>query len=1064
MSPLDEQLTEQFHEWERRGRGWQVFATPVAPEPPFRPFFAHCLPPRAPVDDGRRPTFLSSLVQRVSRTLSTEPEKPPIIPELEEEPEPESLACGPTVEIHTSLPAESNIHKEAFEHFFSDLSLCREPVGFELLGVAGRVSVQFVAGPCDAPLVRRQLQAHFPEATFQISESVLRGAWESCEGYETLVFEFGLGREFMLALATGKSDPYIGIVGALAELGANELGLFQVLFQAAHHPWAESITRSVTHADGSAFFINVPDLPGAAKEKTRSPLYAAVVRIAVRSEREERTLQIACDLASALRVFAAPNGNDLIPLSNEDYPIEEHIEDVVARQSRRSGMLLNSEELTGFVHLPSSAVRSRVFERETGKTKAAPAIARQASGVLLGDNVHIGQSIPVRLTPEQRVRHMHIIGASGTGKSTLLFNLIRQDIEAGEGLAVLDPHGDLVDRILGIIPENRIGDVVLVDPSDEEFSVGFNILSAHSDLEKNLLASDLVSVFQRLSTSWGDQMGSVLNNAILAFLESSRPATLADLRRFLIEPAFRAKFLETVRDPDLVYYWQKGFPQLSGTKSIGSVLTRLETFLAPKPIRYMVSQTENRLDFGAMMDTGKIFLAKLSQGLLGKENSYLLGTLLVSKFQQLAMARQAQQIAARRDFWLYLDEFHNFISPSMAEILSGARKYRVGLILAHQELRQLQRDSEVASAVMSNPYTRIVFRVGDDDARKLADGFGFFEARDLQNLETGTALARIERSDFDFNLSIPRPDEPDPAQVARRREDVITASREKCALPRAQVEALLHQAREPEQPPPKPVSKPAVKDTKPRPEEQPPTVAPATLPHPQVQPSAPVLPASEPQPPLPEPVATAPVIAPAPPPVLDVALPETKPAPVSEKPSPTQPADLGRGGAQHKAIQQRIKQAGEALGFRSVIEKQILSGQGSVDLLLERSDKTIACEISISTTIDHEVGNVAKCLKAGFPKVAVICLDEERLKKIAAAVAGSLGPEAAARVIYLQPDKFITGLQSQPSPVAEAPKQPEMRRGYKVKRAFTKRTPQEQKQLEEEAIRSIAETMRKEKR
>ena len=303
--------------------------------------------------------------------------------------------------------------------------------------------------------------------------------------------------------------------------------------------------------------------------------------------------------------------------------------------------------------------------------------------------------------------------------------------------------------------------MVLVDPSDAEYSVGFNILSAHSELEKNLLASDLVAVFQRLSTSWGDQMNSVLQNAILAFLESDRRGTIADLRRFLIEPAFRNEFLKSVKDSEVVYYWQKSFPHLSGNKSIGSILTRLDTLLAKKPIRHMVSQPENRLDFAHIMDSGKIFLAKLPEGLLGRENSYLLGTLLVSKFQQIAMSRQAQQIAARRDFWIYTDEFANFITPSMAEILSGARKYRIGLTLAHHELHQLQRNPEVASAVMSHPFTRIVFRVGDDDAKKLAEGFSFFEAKDLRNLETGQAVCRVERSDFDFNLIVPLPVEPD---------------------------------------------------------------------------------------------------------------------------------------------------------------------------------------------------------------------------------------------------------------------------------------------------------------
>ena len=187
-------------------------------------------------------------------------------------------------------------------------------------------------------------------------------------------------------------------------------------------------------------------------------------------------------------------------------------------------------------------------------------------------------------------------------------------------------------------------------------------------------------------------MASVLNNAILAFLESSDGGTLADLRRFLLDAAWRKQFLRTVQDPDIVYYWEKGFPQLGGNKSIGPVLTRLETFLAPKPIRYMVSQRENKIDFADITDAGKIFLAKLSQGQIGRENAWLLGSLLVSKLQQTAMARQRMRAEQRRPFWLYIDEFHHFITPSMAEILSGARKYRMGLTLAHQDLAcRLQR-------------------------------------------------------------------------------------------------------------------------------------------------------------------------------------------------------------------------------------------------------------------------------------------------------------------------------------------------------------------------------------
>ncbi len=477
---------------------------------------------------------------------------------------------------------------------------------------------------------------------------------------------------------------------------------------------------------------------------------------------------------------------------------------------------------------------------------------------------------------------------------------------------------------------------------------------------------------------------------------------------------------------------------MGGNKSIGSILTRLDTFLAQKPIRHMVSQPANKLDFAHIMDTGKILLAKLPEGLLGRENSYLLGTLLVSKFQQIAMSRQAQRIEARRMFNIVIDEFANFITPSMAEILSGARKYRIGLTLAHHELHQLQRSPEVASAVMTHPYTRIVFRVGDDDARKLAEGFSAFEAQDLRNLETGQAICRVERSDFDFNLSVPFPAAPDQDAATARREEVITVSRNRYATPRTDVEAMLTRSRAtsttPDEPP-APAAPPAPKPT-------------VTIDRPAPPRAAAVLPPSPP------------TIAPQPPEVvLPVIIPEPAPAVVVERKTPSLPADLGKGGEQHKAMQRRIKEAAEALGFRSVIEKQITGSQESIDLFLERGDQKIACEISVSTTIDHEVGNVRKCLKAGLLQIAIICVSEDRLQKISAAVAGSLGAEAAAQVSYHKPDQFIAHLKTLPAP---APKDSvTTHHGYKVKRSAPKLAVEEQQQREDLANQMMAEAMRR---
>ena len=180
MSRLEEQLTEQFHRWEHRGRGWQVFGEPVFPEPPFRPFQGHYLPPAPPIDDGRKPTFLSSLVQKLSHKLSTEPPPAPVEPEPEEEPEPTPLVRESLVEFQASLPDKLDIPKEAFEQFLLNLSLCREPIAFELLGAHKKVTAQFAAAASDAPLVRRQLQAYFPEAVFVPREGGLEEAWDAC--------------------------------------------------------------------------------------------------------------------------------------------------------------------------------------------------------------------------------------------------------------------------------------------------------------------------------------------------------------------------------------------------------------------------------------------------------------------------------------------------------------------------------------------------------------------------------------------------------------------------------------------------------------------------------------------------------------------------------------------------------------------------------------------------------------------------------------------------------------------------------------------------------------------
>lgn len=934
-------LTAAFYAWEERGRGWRVWPHPVDLEPLFRPAAALGRPDPV-IDDGRRPSRLGAWLGKLlgassSRQLDSS--------EDIEEPEPEPSVSFDVVEFQVALSPETKVTSEAAEHFLLSLSTCSESVSFELVGTPEAVVVLVAASDRDAVQVRLQLGAHFTDAVITETPLYLERLWRS--ETPSLVVDFGLSQEFMRPLRTFSrfdADPLAAIVGAMSELAQGEVAVFQVMFQATRSPWPPSIMQAVTSWDGQSFFEDAPDLAVKAGAKVSRPLFAVVTRLAVQAETEAQAWEIARRLGSTLALFADPDSNELIALSNEDYADRDHAADVVRRRSRRSGMLLNSEELLSLAHLPSASVRSERLRRDEGRTRAAPH-AVSTDGLVLGENLHAGKLRPVALTEEQRLRHTHVVGASGTGKSTLLLRMIIQDVEQGRGLAVLDPHGDLIDDVLCRVPESRRGDVIPVDPSDIERPVGFNVLSAHSELEKTLLSSDLVAIFRRLSTSWGDQMTSVLGNAILAFLESSKGGTLADLRRFLVEADFRSDFLNTVQDPEVVYYWRKEFPLLTG-KPQAPLLTRLDAFLRPRLVRGMVSQ-ESSIDFASVMDQGKILLVKLSQGAIGQENAALLGSMFLSKLHQLALGRQSLPEHSRQPFYLYCDEFQHFITPSMATLLTGARKYRLGLVLAHQELRQLwNQDRDVAGAVLANAATRICFRVGDEDAKTLQGGFGHFSERDLQNLGRGQAIVRIDRAEWDFSMQT----EPLPASTEadrERRANIIALSRECHGTP-----PTVH-------------PNDAIFDTPPPPLELPKTQKPRrSLPdvHPRTRQDT-------------QPVSTTSVLP-------------------------------GRGGPQHKYLQELIKRWAEANGWRAEVEKSILDGLGSVDVALERGDVKVACEISVSSTVDYEIGSVRKCLAAGFSSVVLMGAErrsQDRLRRALTAIED----RDRAQVRILSPDELF---------------------------------------------------------
>ena len=768
------ELTRNFYEWELRGRGWATYPHRVALEPPFRPFMGPQRSTERSSDDARRETWLSSLLTDLRSEGQASAEAMASTDEAVSEPDPTRSEAVGMAEFVVGLPEDTTVPKVALLSWLRSLSTATGPFSFEFLGEGGRVETRLALAKEDASHIKGQIEAALPTAVVLPARRTLQERWASALGKYFAAVEFGLASEFVVPLASfgQRDEPLLSLVAALADVGIEELGLFQVLFEETREPWERNLLRAVMTPSGQPFFADAPEITALAKEKVSSPLFAVAVRVGAIAETGERAWEILQRIAAGLSSFGNPHTNELMPLPNDD--LEALESDLLDRTTHRSGMLLSAEELVSLVHLPGAGVQVPGLWRADERTKTPPREVT-GTGCYLGVNEHHGATAEVRLSVDTKTKHVHVVGSSGTGKSTLLVRMILEDIEDGHGVGVLDPHGDLIEEVAARIPDERLSDVVFFDPSGDDTAIGWNILGASSEVEKDLLASDLVGVFRRLSTSWGDQMTAVLANAVLVFLESDRGGTLEDLRRFLVDGEFRKEMLDTVADRHVASFWETEYPLLIGRKPQAPILTRLDTFLRSKLVRRVVTVQNPKLDFREVTDRGHIFLGKLAAGAIGEENAALLGSLLVSKFHQVSLARESQMAEERRPFFLYIDEFHHVATSSMASLFSGMRKYRLGLTVAHQDLYQLHRSvPEVERSLLSNAYTRICFRVAEEDARQLAKGFSVFEDEDLMKLGLGEAVCRVGGRDDDFNLRTENI-EPVEASVGNERKAALRA-------------------------------------------------------------------------------------------------------------------------------------------------------------------------------------------------------------------------------------------------------------------------------------------------
>ncbi len=489
----------------------------------------------------------------------------------------------------------------------------------------------------------------------------------------------------------------------------------------------------------------------ALSRKYAKPLFAVNVRILASAPSQFQANDILEGIAAGFEQFASPQRNDFKIIKPRNP--KSTVASFIFREFDTSySMILTSEEVASVFHFPISQTDTpRV---KWLKSKDAPPPAELPSdGTPLGESLFRGERKKIYVAEEDRRRHVYVIGQTGTGKSTLLSNMIIEDIRKGKGVALIDPHGDLVESVLAAIPKERAEDVILFDPGDLERPLGMNMLDYSADRpeERTFIVNEMQSIFNKLfpPETMGPMFEQYMRNALLLLMEdmATEPATLIEVPRVFTDPEFRAKKLARIKNAVVIDFWQKEAVKAGGEASLANmtpyITSKFNNFISNDYMRPIIGQPKSAFSFREVMDSGKILLVNLSKGKIGDINAGLLGMVTTGKILMAALSRvDTPDQTKRRDFALYVDEFQNFTTDAIATILSEARKYGLSLTVAHQFIGQLE--DKIRDAVFGNVGTQIVFRVGAQDAEFLVKQFEpVFSQNDLVNIDNFNAYIKL---------------------------------------------------------------------------------------------------------------------------------------------------------------------------------------------------------------------------------------------------------------------------------------------------------------------------------
>ena len=704
----------------------------------------------------------------------------------------EEISRGETI-----FKAIGGLKAQVWYKNFSWLLGRNDHFSFEIVANPKFISFYVVAPRNMGRYIEQQIQAYYPEAVLEeVSDyNIFSSRGQTVAGF------IRTKRSFIFPLKTYnkmEADPLNSLVNAMSKLNEDESLAIQYVVRSSRPGWHNKVNRVVSSVNqgrklSDALKVNLfskilmfmSDLVTAAKPKAEAGKPEKENRLTAMEQEvlkliEEKNSKAGLDVnirlvASArdlprakvflnnlISVFSQYNyyqyGNVLsnkIPFYNS-YIQKFLIKDFIYRRFKPGlGFILNTEEMASLYHPPLTSAETPNIQWLMAKYSSAPSNI-PGEGIILGKNIYRDITTEIKMKREDRRRHTYVIGKSGVGKSVLLASMAIQDITNGEGVCVIDPHGDLINDIISRIPPERAQDVIVFAPADIERPLALNLLEFDPRYpeQKTFVINEMIKIFDKLydlKATGGPIFEQYIRNAMLLVMSDQESgSTLMEIPKVLSDPEFRKMKLEKCKDPTVVDFWRKEAEKAGGEAALANVVpyitSKLTSFISNDTMRPIIAQQHSSFNLRDIMDARKILLVDLSKGLIGEMNAHLLGMILVGKILMSALSRADMPQEKRVDFYLYIDEFQNFTTDSINSILSEARKYSLNLIIAHQYLGQLIKgqDTSIKNAVFGNVGTWMLFKIGSEDAETMSKEFApVFNQYDLINIEKYTAYVKL---------------------------------------------------------------------------------------------------------------------------------------------------------------------------------------------------------------------------------------------------------------------------------------------------------------------------------